>query len=110
MTSCTRFLVSGETSGLSLITRETVCVDTPATEATSLIVARTFFARIMGYNVIVPVIDNGNDNILPIFAIKSRISILLKKDLCHSGFGWGRWHASSLEMFCAVSICMEYNV
>jgi hypothetical protein len=54
----------------------------------------------MGYNVIVPVIDNGNDNILPRFAIKSRISILLKKDVCHSSFGWeGQAHIASGNVF-----------
>jgi len=42
------------------MTRETVCVDTPAADATSLIVSRPGRVCI----VIVPVIDNGNDNIL----------------------------------------------
>ncbi len=50
----------GEMSGLSLITRDTVCVDAPATEAT--------FSRVVCpvllYIVIDPVIDNGIDNIL----------------------------------------------
>ncbi|MEW6400535.1 MAG: hypothetical protein AB1649_01980 [Chloroflexota bacterium] len=49
MTSCTRFRVSGETSGLSLITRETVCVDTPATEATSLIVDRKTLCLMLSF-------------------------------------------------------------
>jgi hypothetical protein len=38
----------------------------------------------MGYNVIVPVIDNGNDNILLGFPVKSRNFFLSKADLCHS--------------------------
>ena len=50
-------------------------------------VARIFFGRIIGYNVIVPVIDNGNDNILLGIALKSRKCILMNTDLCHSLFG-----------------------
>src|SRR5215211_305794 len=50
----TRARVSEDTSGRLLITRETVCVDTPAADATSLIVGRL----IRTYIVIVPVIDN----------------------------------------------------
>ena len=64
-------------------------MDTPATAATSLMVARIVFGRI--YNVIVPVIDNGNDNILLRIVIKSRICILLKTDLCHSLLNSQSW-------------------
>ena len=40
ITFWTRMRVSGATSGLSLITRDTVCVDTPAADATCFIVGR----------------------------------------------------------------------
>src|SRR5215211_3964476 len=72
-TSSTRMRVSGDTSGLPLITRETVWVDTLASEATCLMVAclvaridcclRATLAPLLtsknGH-----VIDNGNDNIV----------------------------------------------
>ena len=46
------------------MTRETVWVDTPATEATSLMVARAILWTMREISVIVPVIDNGNDNMV----------------------------------------------
>ena len=54
ITLCTRFRVSGETSGLRFNTLDTVCVETPAAIATCLIVA--LLLRIL--TVIGPVIDN----------------------------------------------------
>src|SRR3990170_1464020 len=56
MTDWTRLRVSRETSGRALITRETVWVETPAAEATCLIVSRLDLRGI--------VIDHGIDNIL----------------------------------------------
>jgi hypothetical protein len=54
MTRCTRLRVSAETSGLRFNTLDTVCVETPAADATSLIVALLLrMATVIG-----PVIDN----------------------------------------------------
>ena len=50
MASCTRIRVSCETLRLSLMTRDTVCVETRAMAATSLMVGRTIFLRMLSFS------------------------------------------------------------
>src|SRR3972149_6076318 len=86
MTDWTRLRVSRETSGRALITRETVWVETPAAEATCLIVSRLDLRGI----VIDHGIDHGIDNrLVELWDRRQLTNDLLRCDSPQCGV-WGR--------------------